>query len=388
MTRIRCRHEGRCGGCQDLSLPYDEQIAAKQEAMRALFSGFRGCEVLPILPSPRSEGYRHKVQLPFGASPDRSRLPLLGCYAEGSHAVVDQEECFVQDPALTRAAHAVREWARRGRIPVYDERTGSGFLRHVLLRKGLATGEILVGLVANGRRPPHYRTLLKPLLQALSKALPGEDGHLVGIVQDVNTRDTNVVLGGLEEPWWGRSWLKELIGSHSYHVELSTFFQVNPYQTPRLYQAAAERIPEGGKVLDAYCGMGTIALWLSGRSREVVGVEENPASVEAARRAAKANGVSNVRFQRADASEALPRLVGEGFDSVVVDPPRKGLGEGALEALAGCRARRIVYVSCDPSSLARDARALAPGWRLVSVQPVDMFPHTRHVENVALLEPI
>ena len=383
-----CRHFPRCGGCQTLDIPYADQLAAKQRHVEDTFGDFRGIAIPPLLASPRETGYRHKVQLPFGTIRDgRSFRPVLGCYAEGTHEVVDQLECQVQDPALSRVAWAVRAWASRERVPAYDERTGQGFLRHVLLRKGLSSGEILVGLVANGPRPPFYRNLLKTLLPSLSRALEGQEGRVVGIVQDVNTRSTNVVLGGVEEPWWGRSFLKERIGTHSFHVELSTFLQVNPYQTPHLYEEAARHVPEGGRVLDAYCGMGTITLWLSSRAKEVVGVEENARSIEAARAAARANAVRNVRFVRGDAAVELPRLAGDGWDAVVVDPPRGGLSPESVEALRSGSAARLVYVSCNPATLRRDAELLR-GWRLSEVRGVDMFPQTSHVECVAKFDRI
>ncbi len=344
--------------------------------------------VAEVLPSPVTEGYRHKVQLPFGSRREgRLRRLTLGCYAEGSHEVIDQFECRLQDPGLTAVAHAVRSWAIREHIPAYDERTGSGFLRHVLLRRGSASGEILLGLVTNGPRPPGTRFLSKTLLETCTRALRNDprNGHVTGIVQDINTRDTNVVLGGRQETWWGRDWIKETLGSIVFHVGLSTFFQVNPYQTPRLYDTAAALLPEGGKCLDAYSGMGTIALWIASRCREVVAVEENPASVKAARLTAQHQGLKNVRVLQGDTSEVLPRLTSEGFDAAVVDPPRKGMDERSIGAILDAGIPRLVYVSCNPESLARDARALAPQLRLRSVQPVDMFPQTSHVECVALM---
>lgn len=383
-----CRHFPHCGGCQTLDQPYAEQVSRKQRFVEDTFGDVRGITIPPLIESPRVTGYRHKVQLPFGTIRDgRSLRPVVGCYAEGTHEVVDQLECQVQDPALSKVAWAVRAWVARERVPVYDERTGQGFLRHVLLRKGLATGEILVGLIANGPRPPYYRTLLKTLLPTLSRALEGQEGRVVGIVQDVNTRSTNVVLGGVEEPWWGRSFLKERIGAHSFHVELSTFIQVNPYQTPRLYEEAARHVPDGGRVLDAYCGMGTISLWLAGKAKEVVGVEENARSIEAAKSAARSNRVWNARFVRGDAAVELPRLAGNGWDAVVVDPPRAGLSAESLEALRSGSAARLVYVSCNPNTLRRDA-GLLQGWRLTEVRGVDMFPHTAHVECVARFDRI
>lgn len=356
--------------------------------MRSLLEPL-GCPVGKIVASPVSDGWRHKVQLPLGVRWEgRDRIPTLGCYARASHEVVDQTECRIQDPALTRLAHAVRDWARREKIPIYDEREGVGFLRHVLLRKAQATGEILLGLVCNDRRPQHYRALTKSLLKAAAKALPGADGKLVGIVQDTNTRITNVVLGGMEEPWWGRSWIKEKLGNQTYHLELSTFFQINPFQTPRLYAEVDRAVPEGSRLLDAYCGLGAIGAWVAPRCREVLGLEENPASVRAARAAAKANGIENIRFRQGDAVLELPSLVREGWDVVVLDPPRKGLDPASIAALLQSRIGRIIYVSCDPQSLERDMRGLAEAYRAVHAVPVDMFPRTTHVETVAVLDRI
>lgn len=383
-----CRHFPVCGGCQTLDRPYSAQLEAKQIFVEDLFGRFPGVRIQPILESPVVSGYRHKVQLPFGTvRAGRGRRPVLGCFAEGSHMVVDQDECVLQHPTLSRLAWATRTWATREGIPIYDERTGEGFLRHVLLRRGLHTGEVLLGLVANAPRPPFYRSLLKSLRPHLDRALKGTQDQLVGIIQNVNTRDTNVVVGDRDEAWWGRNFLKERIGSHSFHVELSTFLQVNPHQTPRLYAEAARHIPQGGRVLDAYCGMGTISLWLASTCTEVVGVEDNPRSIEAARASARANGVANARFVLGDAALELPRLASESWDAVVVDPPRAGLSQPALEALRTGSANRIVYVSCNPQTLARDAELLE-GWRLSEVRGVDMFPHTSHVECVARFDRI
>jgi 23S rRNA (uracil1939-C5)-methyltransferase len=387
-TTESCPHFPRCGGCVFLDRPYGQELSEKESFVRGLLEP-EGCRVGKILGSPRTDGWRHKVQLPFGYRREgRALVPTLGCYARDSHNVVDQAECHIQDPALTRLGMAVKEWARKARVPVYDERDGSGFLRHVLMRKAHATGEILLGLVCNDHRPPHYRALLRTLLDAASKALPGNDGVLVGVVQDVNTRSTNVVLGGREEPWWGRSWIKEKLGEQSYHLELSTFFQVNPFQTPVLYDQILGAVPDGSKLMDAYCGLGTIGSWVAHRCREVLGLEENPVAIQAARKAAQANGLGNVRFQRGDAATTLPELASRGWDVVVVDPPRKGLDQSSTEALRRSRVGRLIYVSCDPRSLQRDMRALAGAYRPMGARPVDMFPRTAHVETVAVLDRI
>lgn len=368
--------------------PYYEELSEKERHVRELL-GPLGIRVSPIAGSPVSIGWRHKVQLPFAFRVEGKRqIATMGCFARESHQVVDQMECHIQDPALTRLGMAVRDWANRERIPVYDERSGEGFLRHVLMRKAHGTGEILLGLVTNGPRPTHYRALLKTLLKATAKALPGEDGTLVGVVQNINERSTNVVLGEQEQSWWGRDWIKEKLGKHTYHIELSTFFQINPYQTPRLYDEVRKGIREGSRVLDAYCGLGTIGMWVADRCSEVLGLEENPRSVQAGRAAAKANGVTNMHFVRADASERLAGLVREGWDCLIVDPPRKGLEEAGADAIESSGIPRLVYVSCDPRSLARDIERLSKSYRTLSAVPVDMFPRTTHVETVATLERI
>ena len=409
-----CSHFPACGGCQILDLDYPSQLRLKEEEVRRHFPAdpaWPGLRIDPVLPSPRSDGYRHKVQLPFGLErPGPMQTVTVGCYAAGSHVVVDQSECLVQDPGLSRVAWAVRDWAIWNKVSVYREDTRMGWLRHLLLRKGEGTGEILLGLVTNGpgKGPKDW---IPDLVRRCSEALAADPagarggkgsgyGELVGIVQSVNAERTNVVLGGEEFLWWGRPQLREKLGAFTFQVGVSTFFQVNPFQTPRLYDLAAEAVPPGARLLDLYSGLGTIALWAARRAGSVIGIEENPASVQAAVKAAEENGVGNARFLAADVASALEHperhLAAAGLpedaiasaDAVIVDPPRKGLETAVRDALARMRPARLVYVSCFPATLARDARALAGALRLVSVSPVDMFPHTRHVECVAVFDAV
>jgi 23S rRNA (uracil1939-C5)-methyltransferase len=398
-----CPHFPACGGCQTLDREYAVQLADKHAELRRHFTDWPGLRIDPVLPSPKTEGYRHKVQLPFGFAPGSPGKPTVGCYAAGSHSVVDQEECLVQEPSLSRAAWAVRDWAADHRLPVYREGTGTGWLRHLLLRRGAATGEILLGLVTNGAGIKTFdpRELLPDLLDRLRAALAAgpEGGRLVGIVQSVNERRDNVVLGQQEITWWGKPEMREILGPFTFHAGLSAFLQVNPYQAPRLYDLAVESIPSGARVLDLYCGVGTIALWAARKAASVLGVEENPAAVAAARRAAEENGIGNARFLASEVGGLLadPARLGAlrpeeridpdaltAAEAILADPPRKGLEENTREALLRSGASRLVYVSCHPASLARDARALAGAWRLESLRPVDLFPHTRHVECVAV----
>jgi 23S rRNA (uracil1939-C5)-methyltransferase len=398
-----CPHFPACGGCQTLDRAYAVQLEEKHAELRRRFADWPDLRIDPVLPSPRSEGYRHKVQLPFGFAPGAPGRPTVGCYGAGSHTVVDQAECLVQEPSLSRSAWAVRDWAAAHRLPVYREATGTGWLRHLLLRRGAGTGEILLGLVTNGEGIKSFdpRALMPDLLERVRAAIAEgpEGGRLAGIVQSVNERRDNVVLGEREITWWGKPELRETLGPFSFRAGLSAFLQVNPYQAPRLYDLAVESIPDGARVLDLYCGVGTIALWAARKAASVLGVEENPAAVAAARKAAQENGVGNARFLAADAGSLLadPGLMGslasrEGIDpdaiaavdAIIADPPRKGLEEKTREALLRSGASRFVYVSCHPASLARDARALEGAWRLESLRPVDLFPHTRHVECVAV----
>lgn len=399
-----CRHFPACGGCQTLDRGYAAQLADKHAELIRLFAEWPDLRIDPVLPSPRTEGYRHKVQLPFGFAPGAPGHPTVGCYAAGSHAVIDQEECLVQEPSLSRAAWAVRAWAAAHRLPIYRETQGTGWLRHLLLRRGAGSGEILLGLITNGAGIKTFdpRGLLPDLLARVREAIAAgpEGGELIGIVQSVNDRRTNVVLGQEEILWWGRPTLKEELGPFVFRAGLSSFLQVNPFQAPRLYDLAVEAIPAGARVIDLYCGVGTLSLWAARKAASVIGVEQNPAAVADARKAAAENRIANARFLAADAGEALGGSApaasdGTGAagidpsewakaDAILADPPRKGLEEKAREALLLSRASRFVYVSCHPATLARDARALAGAWRLEAVRPVDLFPHTRHVECVAV----
>lgn len=377
-----CIHFPRCGGCTALDESYKEQLIKKREELLKLFSG-TGVEIPAVVPSPRPIHYRHKVQLPFGAKGKRELV--LGCYASDSHKIINQKECVLQDPDLTASAHAIRDWARGTGLGAYDERSGNGFFRHVLLRRGAGTGEILIGIVTNGSRPHSSRNLARSLQDKVNRVISTERSRVVGIVQNINTRNTNVVLGQREETWWGKPFFIETLGRYSFKVGLSTFFQVNPFQTPQLYDLVKERVPSGSSVLDVYCGVGSITLWLSDKACRVTGVEENRHSVQVARQSAVHNKVGNVRFHAGDASEMIPDFSGCN-DVAVVDPPRKGLEERALAALRDSSLKRIVYVSCNPRTLARDAKLLSCRWKLVSLTGVDMFPHTDHVECVSVLE--
>jgi 23S rRNA (uracil1939-C5)-methyltransferase len=384
---MKCPHFPRCGGCRFPDQPYDRQIEQKQKVLESRFSFVTGLRMPPMIAAREPWYYRHKVQLPFGLIKQGGRATVtLGCYARDTHEVVDQRACLVQDKDLSTIAWTVRAWVAKSGLSVYSEKKHSGFLRHLLLRKAAGTGEVLLGLITNGEKPPGSRHLAATVLSMIAGAFPGRNSPVVGIVQNVNIRQTNVVLGEREVTWWGRPFLFEKLGSLRFKLGLSTFFQVNPFQTPLLYGEVLKWIDHGPAVLDCYCGVGSISLWVSKKSRIVTGIEENGASIAAAKKAMQINDVRNVRFIRGDAGTLLPSMVNEGYEVAIFDPPRKGLGTPMIATLNSSNLRRIIYVSCNPESLARDVRALAPAWSLVSLQGVDMFPHTPHIECVAVLD--
>jgi 23S rRNA (uracil1939-C5)-methyltransferase len=368
-----------------LDTDYDVQIEEKKNALIRMFDNYK-LDNVKVIKSPQQFYYRHKVQLPFASvNAGKSRRIILGCYAADSHSVINQTECMIQDKELTLVAHAVLDWAVKTGLPVYNEKTGNGYLRHVLLRKASGTGEILIGIVTNGDRVEGSRNISRLLLDMVGKRI-GDVSKIVGIVQNVNKRDTNVVLGEKENVWWGRPYIKEMLGDLRFKLEMSTFFQVNPYQTPNLYNEVKNAVPSGAKVLDLYCGVGSITLWLASKVKEIAGIEENRASIAAAKTAASLNGITNAKFFAGDVTSMLPDFIGAGYDHVIVDPPRKGLDKKGCELLLDASCKRIVYVSCNPQSLRRDMEFLSAKYRLSQLTGVDMFPHTDHLESVAVLD--
>jgi 23S rRNA (uracil1939-C5)-methyltransferase len=378
-----CPVVAECGGCQLQHIAYPAQLALKrQQVVDALerLGKLEGVTVHPTAGMAEPWGYRNKAQFPVGA---RSGRVVAGFFAPGTHRIVDIERCDIQHPLGNQIMTAVKELAQRFGVPIYDERTHKGVLRHVLARVGRGTGEAMAVLVTNG---PEF-----PAAQKIAKALMEQVPAVVSVVQNINPEQTNVVLGRKSKVLAGKEHIIDYIGDLEFAISPVSFFQVNPAQTEVLYGKALEyaQLTGSERVLDIYCGIGTISLFLARKAREVIGVEVVPPAIEDARANAERNGIGNARFICGDAAEEMPRLAAEGTpaDVIVVDPPRKGCDEPVLQAMADMGPERIVYVSCNPASLARDLAILQGlGYRTVEVQPVDMFPHTSHVECVSRLE--
>lgn len=387
----RCRHFPRCGGCDSLHLAYRQELERKRVKLEAWFGALARQPLAPLLPSAEPFNYRYKLQAPFGRKRvGKSELITLGLLARDHSELVDQTECKIQAETLTLVLREVRIWARAAKLSVYNDRAGKGLLRHLVVRKSRATGELLVILVTREkdfpRREEHLLRLQEALLAVLQRS--GRGARLAGILQNVNPRRTAMALGPHTHLVYGRDSIEERIGDLTFQVGAGTFFQVNPFQIEPLYNLVRQYVPSGAVALDLYAGMGTLSAWLAAKAARVFAVEDNPASVRAGIAALQTNEIANVRLQCAKAAEFLKRALADKrkYDFVSLDPPREGLEPETCEALVALKAPRIVYVSCDPESLARDVGRLSGAYQLVSVQGVDMFPFTDHIEAVALLE--
>lgn len=382
----KCKYFKKCGGCKLQHMNYETQLDFKWERVKDCIKKIGGLsEDLVEYPIGMEENpykYRNKVQLPIGM--DKSK-PVLGFYAPRSHDIIDIEECLIQEEDANKISKITREWIEEFNImPAFVDGkfNKKGFLRHVMIRKGFKTGEVMIVIVATRKDLKHIDELIKKL-----------EFHVEGlksVVLCVNAKDTNVILTPECYTLWGEDYIQDYIGDFKFNISPLSFFQVNPMQTEVLYNKALEYAELTGKetVFDAYCGTGSITLFLSQKAKKVYGVEIVEPAIINARENAKMNNVSNTEFFVGKSEEVIPKLIKEGVkaDVIVVDPPRKGCDIKLLKAIGETKPERVVYVSCDPSTLARDLKILDElGYKTEKVQPVDMFPQTAHIENIAKL---
>ena len=386
MLNQGCSVSKRCGGCSRIGVPYDEQLAAKDAFVRDLFARFEGVDVRPTLGMDVPYHFRNKVTSPFAPGKRGAggrREILTGMYAEGTHAIVPTDGCLIENERAQQVIRAVKSIMGKHRIEPYDEDRGTGFMRHAVVRVGHESGEVLVTLVTNDDAFPNSKSFCRELV----KRCP----FVTTIVQNVNTRRTNVILGQQERRLYGPGFILDTLCGLSFRISSQSFYQVNAVQTAVLYDTAVElaRFDGTQSVIDAYCGTGTIGLVAATRgAREVTGVDSVESSIRDARENARHNGVENARFANADATEFMREMAqaGSKADVVFMDPPRAGSTQAFCEAVAGIAPKRVVYVSCNPETQVRDLMWFEElGYGLRVVQPVDMFPHTDHVETVALV---
>lgn len=396
----KCTYHRQCGGCQIQAVDYAQQLRFKENKVRnnlKRIGGYavkeadgsgEGITVNPVIGMDEPYFYRNKAQFPIGT--DKNGNIVTGFYASRSHNIIPNRKCYLGAEINEKILDIVISFMKEYHIPAYDETTGKGLVRHVLIRFGFTTKEIMVCLVVNGRKLPHAEKLVERLTE-----LEG----MTSITLNVNEKNTNVILGEEIISLWGQDYITDYIGGIKYQISPLSFYQVNPVQTEKLYGTALEYAGLTGKetVWDLYCGIGTISLFLAQKAKQVYGVEIVPPAIEDAKNNAKINGIENVEFFVGKAEEVLPEFYEKGMteknredmlhpDVIVVDPPRKGCDEKCLETIVKMKPERVVYVSCDSATLARDLKYLCEqGYEVKKVQPVDMFPHTGHVETVVLM---
>lgn len=393
----KCPVARQCGGCQIQEMRYEAQLAFKQKMVQnnlERIGGLSDFEMYPVIGMETPYAYRNKAQFPVGE--DKDGNIVIGFYAGRTHHIVEQTDCCIGAPENGEVLRKVKAYMQKNQIRPYNEEHHSGIVRHILIRTGYHTKEIMVCLIVNAAKASCLKNA-----EQLTESLCEMDG-MTSVMVNFNTEKTNVILGKKSEVLWGQPYIEDFIGDVKYQISPQSFFQVNPMQTEKLYAKALEYAGLTGNetVWDLYCGIGTISLFLAKNARKVYGVEIVPQAIEDARNNAKRNGIDNAEFFVGKAEEVVPAFYEKALkqvqdseagksirpDVVVVDPPRKGCEEVLLETIVKMRPQRIVYVSCDSATLARDLKFLsANGYAVKKVQPVDQFGHSVHIETVVLL---
>lgn len=380
-TEPACNIYKRCGGCQLQHYSYKAQLDFKKQRVKDCIERIgklKTSEVIlyDTIGMDAPYRYRNKVQLPVG---EKNGEVNIGFYAQRTHEIINMDICNIQHEAADKVLKLIKNWMKKYKIEAYNEQLHSGSIRHIMVRKAFKTNEVMVVVVTRSNELPHKEKLIEMLIESKE--------NIVSIIQNVNSKKTNVILGIECITLWGKDNISDYIGDFKFNISPLSFFQVNPVQTEVLYNKALEYASLTGNetVFDAYCGTGTISLFLSQKAKKVYGIEIVPQAIENAKINAKQNNIDNAEFIVGESEKIIPELIKKGIkaDVVVVDPPRKGCEKSLLEAIAQMSPERIVYVSCDPGTLARDLSILDElGYNATEIQPVDMFPQTAHVETV------
>ncbi len=374
----KCPHYKKCGGCQIHNLDYTDQLDFKMKKVVRLVGRFHHVENIIGMDNPYH--YRNKVQAAFGR--DKQNRIISGVYQSSTHRIVPVDECLIEDKKADEIIVTIRKLLKSFKLKTFDENRMTGFLRHVLVKRGFSSGEIMVVLVTGSEEFKSRRSFVNALLQRYPE--------ITTIVQNINNRRTSLVLGSKSIVLYGEGVIKEQLCGYTFTISPKSFYQINPIQTEVLYNKAMQfaDIKKDDVVIDAYCGTGTIGIIASKFAGQVIGVELNKDAVRDARKNARINNVENIDFVCDDAGRYMVNLAEEGLkaDVVIMDPPRAGSDVKFLKSLVTLSPRKVVYISCNPETLARDLMYLSKNkYKVRKIQPVDMFPHTEHIECVVLL---
>ena len=380
-----CPYYKTCGGCSIQHMSYKAQLEFKRNKVRDCverIGGIFGAEYPETIGMDEPWRYRNKAQYPVGK--DRDGKTVIGFYAPRSHRITDIDGCMLQMDGSEKIIEITRKYIEKYNVPVYDETAHSGLLRHVITRTSRSTGEMMVTFVINGKNLPHSVELIEELRKT---------GYVASVALNINREKTNAILGAKSLTLWGKDTIRDEIGGVKFDISSLSFYQVNPVQTEKLYGLAIDAAGLTGRetVIDVYCGIGTISLLAAKKAKTVHGIEIVERAVEDAKANAVINGIKNASFEAGKAEDILPKMYAEGTraDVIFVDPPRKGLEPSVIEAVCGMEPDRIVYVSCDPATLARDLKLFAQkGYGTGKINTVDMFCQTGHVESVVLMSRI
>lgn len=379
-----CPLYNECGGCQFQHLSYEAQLQYKYiQVVSAItrIGQIKDAKILPVIGAKNPLHYRNKMQFPIRFENNQA---IVGCFAKGTHNVIDATHCFIEDEENNSLLIAIKEIINELRIPVYDETTHRGVLRHIMGRVG-EDNTLMVVIITATKELPRENDIVRKLRERLP--------NLVSVYQNVQPQHNNVILGDDLKKLFGKPTIYGIVGDFKFHISPKSFFQVNTEQTKILYETALEFANLTGQeiVVDAYCGTGTISLFLAQKAKKVYGIEIVSSAIQDAKKNAQENNIRNADFLVGDTINVLPRLLKMGIkaDVIVLDPPRAGSSEVVLETFAAMEPKRIIYVSCNPQSLARDLAILQNlNYKTVKIQPVDMFPQTNSVESVALIEKV
>lgn len=382
IENVECTSYKRCGGCNLRHMRYEKTLELKREIVQNLVNKNlkTKIQVKDTIGMESPFHYRNKAQYPVGLNKEKE--PIIGVFASRTHEVIETNSCMIQDPISEKIAKYICEFAKKNNISVYNEETRKGLLRHIVIKVGVKTNEIMCILVINGKCINHEERLVEELVNHFP--------NIKTIVKNINTKNTNVILGRENITLYGEGYIYDELGDYTFKISPLSFYQINPIQTEKLYNIALEKAELTGKevLLDLYCGIGTIGIFMANKAKEVYGIEIVEEAIQDAKENCKMNNITNAKYYAGDTEKILSDLIQKEKitpDVIIVDPPRKGLDKNTIENIQKIQPKKVIYISCNPATLTRDLSYLEEIYEIKEIQPVDMFPFTSHVECCSVL---